>query len=474
MAARLNIRAPRCDKGAPVAVWTCCFMTPLPPVVRFAPSPTGRIHIGNARTALMNFLYASRLGGRFVLRFDDTDPARSREEFAQAIEVDLAWLGIAPNLVVRQSGRLPVYAAGARKLAAGGRLYRAYETAEELERKRRRQQARGLPPVYDRAALALTEADHAALAAEGRRPHWRFRLDPGTVAWTDLVRGETRIDCASLSDPVLVREDGSYLYTLPSVVDDVDLGITHVIRGEDHVTNTAVQIQIFEALAGAGRVPVFAHHNLLLDAAGAGLSKRTGALSIGALREEGIEALAVAALAVLTGSSDDIHAVPSLAKLAAVFDLSHVSRNPARFDEAELRGLSARTLHGLPFEAVRDRLAVFDIVGHKAEPFWLAVRGNLARFAETADWWRVVSAGIAPRIEDADFCATAATLLPEEPLGEGSWSTWTNALKERTGRKGRALFHPLRLALTGREDGPELAKLLPLIGRAAAATRLGG
>ena len=445
---------------------------PTPPTVRFAPSPTGRIHIGNARTAMINYLVAARSGGRFVLRFDDTDAARSREDFARAIEVDLAWLGIEPHIVVRQSQRLELYLAAMRRLIGEGRLYRAYETTEELERKRRRQQARGAPPVYDRAALALTDTDHARLAEEGRRPHWRFRLNEGLVSWLDGVRGETRIDCASLSDPVLVREDGSYLYTLPSVVDDLDLGITCVIRGEDHVTNTAVQIQLFEALAGAERVPAFSHHNLLLDASGAGLSKRTGSLSIGALRDEGVEALAVAALAVLTGSSEEVHPVTSLADLAKSFELSHLSRNAARFDEAELRALSARTLHNLSYEAVRDRLATLDIVGHKAEPFWLVVRGNLATFAEAADWWRIACGEVASKIEDAAFCTAAAELLPPEPFDETTWSSWVNDLKAKTGRKGRALFHPLRLALTGREDGPELARLLPLIGRAAAVTRL--
>lgn len=444
----------------------------VPPVVRFAPSPTGHIHIGNARTALINYLVRLAGAGRFVLRFDDTDAARSREDFARAIEVDLAWLGVVPDIVVRQSQRLALYDAAMQRLIESGRLYRAYETSEELERRRRRQQARGAPPVYDRAALALTDADHARFEAEGRKPHWRFRLAEGSVTWVDGVRGETRIDCASLSDPVLVREDGSYLYTLPSVVDDVDLGITHVIRGEDHVTNTAVQIQLFEAVAGPDRVPAFAHHNLLLDTSGAGLSKRSGALSIGALRDDGIEALAVCALAVLTGSSDDVHAVSSLADLATRFQLSHVSRAAARFDAAELRGLSARTLHALDFEAVRERLAALDIVGHKAEPFWLAVRGNLVRFADVADWWRVACGEIAPVIEDAAFGETAAALLPAEPFDETTWSAWTAALKENTGRKGRALFHPLRLALTGREDGPELAKLLPLIGRAGVIARL--
>ena len=443
------------------------------PVVRFAPSPTGRIHIGNARTALLNYLFAARAGGAFILRFDDTDVARSTEEFARSIEVDLHWLGIAPQRVARQSDRIALYTAAADRLKAEGRLYRAYETPGELDRRRKLQQARGLPPVYDRAALRLTDEERARLEAEGRKPHWRFRLDHCVVEWQDGVRGASHIDCASLSDPVMIREDGTFLYTFTSVVDDIDMAITDIIRGEDHVTNTAVQIQLFEALAGAGSAPRFAHHNLLVDASGGGLSKRTGALSIASLRDSGVEALAVAALAVLTGTSDEVHAVSSLTELAQSFDLAHVSRNSAKFDPDDLRALTQRTLHKLDFESVRDRLAAHDIVGAHAETFWLAVRGNLDRFLDVVEWWRVTEGEIEPIVEDADFCRQAAALLPDEPLSETSWSDWTNAVKAATGRKGKALFHPLRLALTGRENGPELARLLPLIGRARALRRLG-
>ncbi len=443
------------------------------PVVRFAPSPTGRIHIGNARPALLNYLFARAAGGAFVLRFDDTDTERSRAEYAESIKADLHWLGIRPDIVVRQSDRFALYAEATERLKASGRLYPAYETAEDLDRRRKRLQARGLPPVYDRAALKLTAEQIAAYAAEGRRPHWRFKLDPEPVGWDDLVRGPSTIDCASLSDPVLVREDGTYLYTLPSVVDDIDLKVTHVIRGEDHVTNTAVQIQLFTAL-GRNPPPVFAHHNLLTTASGEGLSKRSGALSIATLRDDGIEALAVDAMAVLTGSSAALRPVTSLEDLATGFDLSHLSRTPARFDEAELRALSAKTLHGLPFAAVADRLAVFGIVGPKAEPFWDAVRGNLARFSEAAEWWGVVADTVSPVIDDPDFLARAAALLPTEPWDLETWGAWTAALKAETGRKGRALFHPLRLALTARDSGPDLKHLLPLIGRARASGRIAG
>ncbi|TLG77649.1 glutamate--tRNA ligase [Methylocystis sp. B8] len=444
------------------------------PIVRFAPSPTGRIHIGNARVALFNFLFAVAHHGRFALRFDDTDFARSSEEFADGIEVDLAWLGIVPDAVFRQSQRVALYEDAADRLRGTGRLYPCYETQEELEKRRKMQQARGLPPVYDRAALRLNASDRAALEAEGRRPHWRFMLEPEVVEWNDLVRGPAHIDCSALSDPVLIREDGSFLYTLPSVVDDIDMKITHIIRGEDHVTNTAVQLQLIRALAPQAPTPTFAHHNLLIGASGEALSKRTGSLSIASLREEGYEPMAVAALATLTGSSDNIHAVCSLEELAKSFNLSHVSRNPARFDPADLETLTHRTLALYEFDDVRERLEALTIVGRKAEPLWRAARGNLARFDDILTWWRVVDGEIAPIREDESFLKDAAQLLPSEPWDETTWSAWTSDIKTATGRKGKALFHPLRLALTGAESGPELAALLPLIGHAEALSRLVG
>lgn len=445
-------------------------LAPTAPLVRFAPSPTGYLHIGNARPALFNWLFARRHGGRFLLRYDDTDTQRSQAAFAEAIAEDLAWLGIHPDLTIRQSERLAIYDAAAERLGAAGRLYPCFETADELDRRRKRQLARGLPPVYDRAALKLTAEDRARLEAEGRKPHWRFRLEPRTVSWTDLVRGEAHVDCASLSDPVLAREDGSYLYTLPSVVDDAELGVTHVIRGEDHVTNTAVQIQIFEALGAP--LPVFGHHNLLTTASGEGLSKRLGHLSLRGLRDSGVEALAVAALAVLVGSSDAVRPVASLDELAGLVELAHVSRAPAKFDEHELEALSARTLHQLPFEAVQPRLAALGVTGDEA--FWLAVRGNLARLDEAKAWWRVVNGPLRPLLADAAFCAQAAALLPPEPFDATTWKSWTAAVSAATGLKGRALFMPLRQALTAQDHGPELAALLPLIGRERALKRLDG
>ncbi|MGY6246123.1 glutamate--tRNA ligase [Bosea thiooxidans] len=440
------------------------------PLVRFAPSPTGYLHIGNARPALFNWLFARRHQGRFLLRYDDTDIARSKQEYADAIAEDLGWLGIVPDRVIRQSERLAIYDAASERLRAGGRLYACYEKPDELDRRRKRQLARGLPPIYDRAALKLTTEQKAAFEAEGRKPHWRFLLEAREVAWDDLVRGPSHVDCASLSDPVLVREDGSYLYHLPSVVDDIETGITHIVRGEDHVTNTAMHIQMFEAL-GAG-LPTMAHVNLLTTASGEGLSKRLGHLSLRGLRESGVEPLAVAALAVLVGTSDAVRPVESLDELAGLVELAHVSRAPAKFDEHELETLSARTLHQMPFAAAADRLAAAGIGG--GEAFWLATRGNLTRFDEAKLWWRVVEGPVAPVIADAAFATKAAGLLPQEPFDGTSWKSWTQALAAATGTKGKALFMPLRQALTGLDHGPELAALLPLIGREKALKRLAG
>ena len=440
------------------------------PLVRFAPSPTGRLHIGNARPALFNWLFALKHEGRFILRYDDTDRERSTEAFAQGIAADLAWLGIVPHAVHAQSARTALYDAAADKLRAMGRLYACFESPDELDRRRKRQLARGLPPIYDRAGLRLTPDEKAALQAEGRTPHWRFLLEPRSVGWTDMVRGAAHVDCSSLSDPVLIRADGAYLYTLPSVVDDVDMGITHVIRGEDHVTNTAVQIQIIEALNG--QLPSFGHHNLLTTASGEGLSKRLGHLSLAMLREKGTEPLAVAALATLVGSADAVRPVGSLDELAALVDLAHVSRAPAKFDEAELDHLNARTLHQMSFAAASPRLLQLGVNG--GEAFWMAVRGNLDRFGDVSGWWEVVNGAITPVITDVGFANQALSALPPgEPDGT-TWKIWTEAVKTATGAKGKALFMPLRLALTGRVHGPELAPLLPLMGRMRIERRLAG
>ncbi len=375
---------------------------PLMPVtVRFAPSPTGHIHIGNARTALFNWLFAMKNSGNFVQRFDDTDVARSRQEYADAILYDLHWLGIFQDATEYQSRRFEIYEGAVDKLKRAGLLYACYETPEELDLRRKIRRTRGLPPVYGREALQFTHAQIAEYESDGRKPHWRFLLpnyrnDPmeperTEVEWNDLVRGEETIDLASLSDPILIREDGTYLYTLPSVADDIDLGITHVIRGDDHVTNTGVQIELFRALGA--EPPIFGHHNLLTTVTGEALSKRTGALSIAGLREAGIEPMTVASLAVLTGTSENVVAAPSMPELAKRFDIGATSKSAAKFDPEDLSALNRDLLRQMPFSEARDRLAAFGIMGDAAEPFWLAVRGNLDKLADATNWWRIVQQG---------------------------------------------------------------------------------
>lgn len=449
--------------------------------VRFAPSPTGRLHIGNIRTAVLNWLFAARDGGMVILRLDDTDRERSTEAFAEGIRGDLAWLGLVPAREERQSARVDRYAQAADKLRNSGRLYPCWEAADELDRRRRRQLALGRPPIYDRAALKILAFERAKFEAGGRRPHWRFRLAntsgttnleplPTIVSWNDLVRGDQTVDVGSLSDPVVIREDGTFLYTFTSVVDDIDFAVTHVIRGEDHVTNTGIQVQLFEALGA--ELPVFAHHGLLVGKDGQALSKRLGALSIQGMRERGLEPMAILSYTALIGTSEAIEPHASLDSLADVLDLSNVSMAPARFSEDELAALNARYLHTVPFDAAKDRLLALGIGG--GAPFWDAVRGNLSVLDDAKLWWRVVAGEITPAIENPNLTERAASLLPPEPWDGALWPAWTGAITAATGIKGRALFHPLRLALTGLEAGPELKALLPLIGRARAEGRLLG
>jgi glutamyl-tRNA synthetase len=437
--------------------------------VRFAPSPTGRLHVGNVRTALVNWLFAKGRGGAFVLRIDDTDLERSTREYEEGIETDLAWLGLAWDEKHNQSARFHIYQAAAERLKAAGRLYPCYETQEELDRRRKVQLSRGLPPIYDRAALDLSPEQRAALEAEGRRPHWRFRLDGRRVRWTDLVRGEAEVDTASMSDPVLIREDGAFLYTLPSVVDDVDMGITHVIRGEDHVTNTGAQIEIFEALGGTA--PDFAHMPLLVGADGEALSKRLGSLSISELRDQGFEPLAITSHLARIGTSDPLEAGESLQSLGRSFGFEKMGRAPARYDTADLERLNASLLHAMDHAAAKPRLAALDC--DLGEAFWNAVRPNLGRFDHVRIWARVVRGPVEPLAEDSAFLEKAAALLPQT-IDETAWSRWTEAVKAETGAKGRALFMPLRRAVTGLDHGPDMSALAPLIGREKIERRLRG
>ena len=432
---------------------------------RFAPSPTGRLHVGNVRTALHNWLLAKKGGGRFLLRIDDTDAERSEERFVEAIRGDLAWLGLVPDGEERQSARLDHYEAAFARLRAEGRVYPCYESAQELDIKRKILLGRGLPPIYDRAALELSEGERAAKEAEGVAPHWRFKLDHGeTIEWDDGIRGAQHFEPAQLSDPVVRRADGSWLYMLPSAVDDIEMGITDVLRGEDHVSNTAVQIQMFTALGA--QPPRFAHEALLVGTEGK-LSKRLGSLGCDALRDAGIEPEAVVALLARLGTSEPVEPIAERGALVETFDLAHFGRAPARFDEVELARLNAAILHQLPFDHVAGRLPE----GMDAKA-WEAIRTNLDKVADAADWWSVVTGPVEPPELDEEtraYLAQAAVLLS---WSEDPWSTLAAVLKDATGRKGKALFHPLRLALTGRDSGPDMHALLPLIGEMEARRRL--
>ena len=437
--------------------------------VRFAPSPTGKLHVGNVRTALVNWMFAKGQGGAFVLRIDDTDLARSTPEYEQGIEDDLAWLGLVWDERYNQSKRFDRYEEAAARLKAAGRLYPCYETADELDRRRKVQLSRGLPPVYDRAALNLTEGEKAAYEAAGRRPHWRFRLDGKRVAWEDLSRGHAEVDTASMSDPVLIREDGLFLYTLPSVVDDIDMGITHVIRGEDHVTNTGAQIEIFEALGGP--VPAFAHMPLLVGADGQALSKRLGSLSISEMRDQGYEPIAITSHLGRIGTSDPLEVAPSVEALGESFAFSKMGRSPARYDTADLDRLNAQALHAMDYATAKPRLEA--IGSDMGEAVWNTLRPNLQKFADVIDLERIISGPVTPVIEDPGFAAAALDVLPPV-IDADAWSVWTSAVKERTGAKGKALFMPLRLILTGQAHGPDMASLAPLIGRERIVRRLSG
>lgn len=430
---------------------------------RFAPSPTGYLHIGNLRTALMNYLIARKAGGTFILRIDDTDPERSKEEYVDGIKQDMEWLGLHWDRIERQSERLDRYAAAADKLREIGRFYEAFETPTELDLKRKKQLNMGKPPVYDRAALSLSDDEKAALRAERGQGVWRFKLDHERIEWTDGIIGDVSIDAASVSDPVLIRGDGQVLYTIASVVDDTEMGVTDVVRGSDHVTNTATQIQIIEALGGTA--PRFAHHSLLTGPHGEALSKRLGTLALRDLRSNGVEPMAVLSLLARLGSSDPVELRTDMESLIDGFDVSRFGTAPTKFDVADIDPLTSRYLQTLSTEAVQGDLDAAGVPADQQDAFWSVIRENIATRADIAKWWALCRDGAEPVIEDEDkdFVAEAMTLLPEGPFDGDTWSAWTGAVKAATGRKGRGLFMPLRLALTGQRHGPDMGSLMPLL-----------
>ncbi|MYM57500.1 glutamate--tRNA ligase [Thalassovita mangrovi] len=429
---------------------------------RFAPSPTGYIHVGNLRTALMNYLIARKAGGTFILRIDDTDPVRSKQEYVDQIQRDLEWLGLTWDRMERQSERLDRYAEAADKLRDMGRFYECFETPTELDLKRKKQLNMGKPPVYDRAALELSEDEKAKLREE-RGGYWRFKLDHERIEWHDGILGDISIDAASVSDPVLIRADGQVLYTLASVVDDTEMGVTNVVRGSDHVTNTGTQIQIIRALGG--NVPDFAHHSLLTGPQGEALSKRLGVLAIKDLREQGVEPMALLSLMARLGSADPVELRGSMDELIEGFDISRFGAAPTKFDEKDLFPLTAHYLQALPLAAVADEIAALGVPGDQAERFWSVTRENITTRADLKGWWELFRDGAEPVIEDEDrdFIAQAMALLPEGPFDGDTWGNWTAQVKEATGRKGKGLFMPLRKALTGKSHGPDMSDVMPLL-----------
>ena len=432
--------------------------------VRFAPSPTGFMHIGNTRTALFNWLLAKKLGGKFMLRIDDTDRLRSKKEYEDAMRESLVWLGFKWSEEARQSARFDRYNEVKEKLMAEGRIYACYETPEELEIKRKRAMAKGLAPVYDRQALHYTAEDLAKFKAEGRKPHYRFKLLDGVIEWDDIVRGHCRYEAEKLSDPIIIREDGSYLYHLPSCIDDSDFGITHIVRGEDHTTNTASQIQMFEAIGG--KVPTFAHLPLLTGTEGK-LSKRLGSLGVRELKAEGVEAMAICSFLAKLGTSDAIEPYYSLDELAASLDFTKLGRSQPKFDEEELKHFNTKVVRSMPYSLVKDRIDA-------DETFWNNVRANLDVVDDVKVWEDICHKEVTPIIEDKALTDLAAELLPAETWTENTFNEWMSILKAQSGKKGRELFHPLRKALTALDDGPELKTLLPLIGYEKAKKRLLG
>ena len=431
-------------------------------VTRFAPSPTGYLHVGNLRTALLNYLVARKSGGTFILRLDDTDPVRSRDEFAEAIRKDLTWLGLNWDREERQSDRIPLYEDAASRLREEGRLYECFETAEELSFKRKIQQKLGKPPVYDRSALAMTDDERERFRSE-RPGYWRFRLDHERTNWTDLIRGGVSIDAASVSDPVLVRGDGQFLYTLSSVVDDLDMGITDVVRGSDHVTNTGVQIQVIRALNGS--IPKFSHHSLITGPDGEPLSKRQGDISVRDLRERGVEPMALLSHSAFLGTSKTFRLCATLDDLGEAFELESFGSAPTKYDATDVDRLTAKHLATLPFPAVADRVRLLGVCENMAEKFWEATRENITHFKDLDYWWNVVADGAVPAIDETDraYVEEALRLLPNPPFDDQTWSVWTGQVSQKTGRKGRSLYLPLRKALTGRARGPEMAALMPLL-----------
>ncbi len=441
--------------------------------LRFAPSPTGNLHVGNARTLLLNWLYAKKQGATFILRFDDTDLERSKDEYEAQIKKDIAWLGLDYDEIVKQSDRLDIYKEAAEKLKASGRLYPCYETKKELDFKRKRQLSQGRPPVYDRAALRLSPEEIATFETEGRVPHWRFKLEDATITWQDAAHGEMIFEAKHFSDPILIRENGAPVYTLSGVVDDIDLDITHIVRGDDHISNTAIQIQLMEALGTKGTDFIFAHLPLLTGSKGEGLSKRLGSLGLMDLKAQNYEPMALINYLGHLGNPEESDVALTLGDFVKTFDLSKFGKSAPKFSEEDLQRANGKFLQAVSFDQIKPRLKELGFTKTTKE-FWETIRGNLTLLTDVKEYEAVCFEEISPKIEETDFVDQAKFSLPQGTWDEETWQKWTTHLKEETGRKGKPLFMPLRQALTGEDHGPEMKKLLPFIGYDKAFKRLSG
>jgi glutamyl-tRNA synthetase len=437
-------------------------------VTRFAPSPTGYLHVGNARTAIINYLYAKKHNGKFILRIDDTDTIRNKDEYKTAIIQDLKWLGLDWDDTFNQSSRTEKYESAKQQLISNGRLYACYETSEELEIKRKIQLSRGHPPIYDRAGLRLTEVEKQAYLAAGRKPHYRFLINDSLISWQDMVKGQVSYQGKNLGDPVIIREDGSMTYMLCSTIDDIDYNITHVIRGEDHVSNTAVQSQMFEAFSA--KPPVFAHLSLV-KAKDEKISKRDGGFEIASLRDQqNLESMSINSFFSTIGSSNPVTFCKKMSELIDKFDITSYSKSPTTYVPEELEQINQKLVISYEFSDVKARLEQLGIkdVG---EQFWLAVRPNISKIIEIKDWWEICHNPSKVEGLDKEFLKIAADNLPTQ-VNDQTWKEWTSILSSKTGKRGKELFMPLRLSLTGRSSGPELKDLLPLLSREEILSRL--
>ena len=437
---------------------------------RFAPSPTGLLHIGNARSAVINWAHIKNKGGEFILRIDDTDTERSKKEYENKIKKDLLWLGLSWSKTFNQSQRKEIYDKKILFLKESNKIYPCFESLEELSLKRKTLLSSGKPPIYDRSALKLTTDQIEDLITKGQAPHWRFKLEDEIIEWQDLIKGKISFDTKNLSDPVLIREDGSLLYHLHSVVDDIEENITDIIRGEDHITNTAFHIQLFKSLNA--HVPRFGHHPFLTDEEGKSFGKRLGSLSIQKMYEDGFESLTLLNYLLSIGTSKNLSKEKNIDLLVNNFNINSLASSSPKFSINVLKLLNKDMLQSYDFSDVKQKFIDLKIKD-ASEDFWIFIKNNINYFSESLDWISVINSNETYIDNSNDYLNIAAELLPEDPYDETTWDVWTDLIKNQTGKKGKELFMPIRFALTGRNKGPELKYLLPLLTKKHILKKLG-